>query len=62
MKQELKGMRVADVAEVQRESLAVLDRIPVENLRKRFQEWERRWVRCNQSHGSILKGTKISDF
>jgi hypothetical protein len=33
-----KGRRFADVAEVQRESLAVLDSISVEDFRQRFQQ------------------------
>jgi len=49
MNQDLKGRRFDDVAQVQRESLAALDSISVEEFGQYFQQWERRWDRCNQS-------------
>jgi hypothetical protein len=55
MKQELKGS-FADVAEVQQESLAAFDSIPVEDFRKCFQQWQRRWDRCIQSQGEYFEG------
>jgi len=40
MKQVLKWGRFANVAEIQRESLAALDSISVEDFRQCFQQWE----------------------
>jgi len=45
-----------DVAEVQRESLAALDNISVEDFRQCFQQWEWRWDRCIQSQGENCEG------
>jgi len=42
LKQVLKGTRSANVAEVQRELLAALDSISVEDFRKCFQQWQQR--------------------
>jgi hypothetical protein len=56
MKQELKGRRFADVAEVQRESLSALHSIPVEDFRKCFQQWERSWIHCNRSQREYFEG------
>jgi hypothetical protein len=51
MQQVLQGRRFAKVAEVQRESLAALDSISVEDFRKCSQQWKQRWDRCIQSQG-----------
>ena len=56
MNQDLKGRRFADFAEVQRESLAALGSISVEDFRQCFQQWERRWDRCLQSQGGYFEG------
>jgi hypothetical protein len=40
MKQVLKRGRFANVAKIQRESLAALDSISVEDFRQCFQQWE----------------------
>jgi hypothetical protein len=56
MKQVSKVRRFANVAEVQRESLAALDSIPVEDFKQRFQQWEQRWDRCIQSQGEYFEG------
>jgi hypothetical protein len=45
MNQDLKGRHFADFAEVQRESLAALGSISVEDFRQCFQQWEPRWDR-----------------
>jgi hypothetical protein len=52
----LKGTGFVDVAEVQRESLAALDSIAVEDFGLCFQQWERRWDRGIQSQGQYFEG------
>jgi len=52
--QDLKSRRFADVAEVQRESLAAVDSISVEDFRQCFHQWERRWDRCIPSLRTVL--------
>jgi hypothetical protein len=42
MNQNLKGRRLVDVAEVQRESLAAFHSISVKDYRHCFQQWVRR--------------------
>jgi hypothetical protein len=49
MKQDLKGRCFTDVTEVQRELLAALNSISVEDFRQFFQKWEQCWDRCIQS-------------
>jgi len=56
MKQDLKGREFADITEVQRESLATLDSISVEDFRQCFQHWERCWDWCIHSQGEYLEG------
>jgi hypothetical protein len=51
MNWNLKGRRFADLAEVQRKSLAALDSISGEDVRQCFQQWERRWDHRLQSQG-----------
>jgi len=56
MNQDLIGMRLSDVVEVQRELLVAFDRISVEDFRQCFQQWERHKDRCIQSQGHYLEG------
>ena len=56
MKQDLKVRQFADIAEVQRESLAALDSISVEDFRQCFQHWEQHWDCCIQLHGEYFEG------
>jgi hypothetical protein len=56
MKQDLKGRKFADIAEVQQELLAALDSISVKYFRQCFQHWERQWDRCIQSQGEYFEG------
>jgi hypothetical protein len=51
MKQVLKWRRFANFAEIQRESLAALDSISVEDFRQYFQQWEHCSDRCIRSQG-----------
>jgi len=47
----LKWKHFANVAEIQRESLAALHSISVEDFRQCFQQWEHCRDRCIQSLG-----------
>jgi hypothetical protein len=49
MGQDLKGRRSAEESEVQRDSLAALGNISVEDFRQCFQQRQRRWNHCIQS-------------
>ena len=62
VKQDLKGKRFVDVAEVQWKLLVALDSISTEDFWQRFQQWEQHWDRCILSQGGTLKGTKVSDL
>ena len=62
MKQVLKWRRFANVAEIQRESLAALDRISVEGFRQCFQQWEHCSDGCIQSQGQCFEVTKVSNL
>jgi len=42
--------------QVQRESLAALDSISVEDFRQCFHQWEQRWDRCIQSQEECFEG------
>ena len=46
----------ADTAEVQWESLAVLDSISTEDFRQYFQQREQCWDHCIQSEGEYFEG------
>ena len=55
-KQDLKLRHFADVAEVQRELLAALDSISIEDLRHCFQQWKLCWDHRIQSQGEYFEG------
>jgi hypothetical protein len=56
MNQDLKVRHFFFFAEVQRESLAALDSILVEDIRQCFQQWEWCWDHCIQSQGEYFEG------
>jgi len=56
MEQDLKGRQFADIAEVQRESLATFDSISIEDFRQCFHHWEQCWDCCIQSQGEYFEG------
>ena len=56
MNQDLIGMCLSDVVEVQRELLVALARISVEDFRQCFQQWRRHTDSCIQSQGHYLEG------
>jgi len=51
MKCRVKAKRVADVSEVKKKTLEILNNISTEELQKCFQKWERRWHKCIESKG-----------
>jgi hypothetical protein len=59
MNQDLKGTHFADVAEVQRESLAALDSISVEDFRNVSSSGS---STVSSHRGSTLKRTKVSNL
>jgi hypothetical protein len=59
MNQDLKGRRFADVAEVQRESLTVLDIISVDVLNNVSSSGSGAWITASSHRGTNLKGTKV---
>jgi hypothetical protein len=62
MNLDLKARNFTDMAEVQRESLAVRDSISIEGFRQCFQQWEQHWDHCIQSQGEYFEGAKVSNL
>jgi hypothetical protein len=56
MKSQMKGKRFADVSEVKKKMLEVLNNISTEEFQKCFQEWEKRWHKCIESKGEYFEG------
>jgi hypothetical protein len=56
MNQDSKRRHFAEPAEVQRELLATLDSISIENFKQCFQQWEQHWDHCIQSQEEYFEG------
>ena len=56
MKCQMKGKCFADVSEVKKKTLEVLNNISIEEFQKRFQQWEKRWYKCTESKGEYFEG------
>jgi len=56
MKCQMKGKRFADVGEVKKKTLEVLNNISIEEFQKCFQQWEKRWYMCIESKGDYFEG------
>ena len=56
MKCQMKGKRFADVSEVKKKTLKVLNNISTEEFHKCFQKWKKRWYKCIES---TLKETRV---
>ena len=56
MKWQMKGERFADVSEVKKKTLEVLNNISTEEFQKCFQQWEKRWYKCIESKGEYFEG------
>jgi len=51
MKRQMKGKRFADVSEVKKKTLGVLNNFRTEEFQKCFQQLEKRWYKCIKSKG-----------
>jgi hypothetical protein len=56
MKRQIKGRRFADVSEVKKKTLGVLNIISTEEFQKCFQQWEKRWYKCIEAKGHYFEG------
>jgi len=52
----MKGKRFADVCEVKKKTLEVLNNISTEEFQKYFQQWKKRWYKCVESKGEYFEG------
>jgi len=58
MKCQMKGKHFADVSEVKKKTLEVLNNISTEEFQKCFQQWEKHWFTCIESKGEYFEGDK----
>jgi len=56
MKGQMKGKHFADVSEVKKKMLEVLNNISTEEFQKCFHQWEKRWYKCIESKGEYFEG------
>ena len=56
---QMKGKSFADVSEVKKKTLEVLNNISTEEFQKCFQQWEKCWYKCIESKDSTLKETRV---
>jgi len=56
MKRQIKGKCLADVSEVKKKTLEVLNISSTEEFQKCFQQWEKRWYKCIESKGEYFEG------
>jgi hypothetical protein len=56
MEGQMKGERFADVSEVKKKTLEVLNNISTEEFQKCFQQWEKCLYKCIKSKGKYFKG------
>jgi len=56
MKGQMKGKRFADVSEVKKKTLEVLNKISTEEFQKSFQQWEKLWHKYIESKGEYFEG------
>jgi len=52
----MKGKRSADVSEVKKKTLEVLNNIGTEEFQKCFQQREKCWHKCIESNGEYFEG------
>ena len=55
MKGKMKGKRFADVSEVKKKILEVLNNISTEEFQKCFQQWEKCWYKVIKSKGEYFE-------
>ena len=56
MKGQMKGKCFADVIEVKKKTLEVLNNISTEEIQKCFQQWGKCWDKCIESKGDYFEG------
>ena len=56
MKGQMKGKRFADVREMKKKTLEVLNNINTAEFQKCFQQWKKRWHKCVESKGEYFEG------
>jgi hypothetical protein len=56
IKGQKKGKRYAEVSEVKKETLEVLNNISIEDFQKCFQQWEKHWYKCIELKGEYFEG------
>jgi len=56
MKCQIKGKCFADISEVKKKTLEVLNIISTEEFQKCFQQWEKRCYKCIKSKGEYFEG------
>ena len=56
IKRQMKGKRFADVTEVKKKTLEVLNNISTKEFQKCFQHWEKRWYKCIESKEEYFEG------
>jgi len=56
MECQMKGKHFADVSEVKKKTLEVLNKISTEEFQKCFQQWGKRWYKCIESKGEYFEG------
>jgi len=52
----MKGKRFADVTDVKKKTLEVLNIISTEEFQKCFKQWEKRWYKFIESKGEYFEG------
>jgi len=55
-KGQMKGKHFADVSEVEKKTLEVLNNISTEEFQKCFQQWEKCWYKCIKLKGDCFEG------
>jgi len=56
MKGQMKGKCFADVSEVKKKMLEVLNNNSTEEFQKCFEQWEKHWYKCIESKGEYFEG------
>jgi len=56
MKKTLKGKRFATMEEVKTASLEALNTIKLQQFKRRFTKWEKRFDKCIASNGEYFEG------
>jgi len=56
MKGQMEGKCFADVSEVKKKTLEVLNNMSMEEFQKCFHQWEKCWYKCIESKGEYFEG------